>query len=94
MLHRTCIMLTPIEREEVMASNSQQNAQGGQDDTKRQEPQSDYQTGSGEASSAQDKDTSIPEQEARKSKKDSQQNAQGGQDDTERRRPQSDYQQG
>ena len=71
-----------------MSDNPQKNAQGGQDDTNREQPKGDYQQQQGQEANKQD--TKV--QDGAK-KLPPTASAQGGQDDTNREQPKGDYQQ-
>jgi len=71
-----------------MSENPQKNAQGGQDDTNREQPKGDYQQKQGQETTKQD--TKV-QSEAQKLPPLA--SAQGGQDDANREQPKGDYQQ-
>ena len=72
-----------------MSENPQKNAQGGQDDTNREQPKGDRQQGQGQESNKQD--TKV---EGGAQKLPPTASAQGGQDDTNREQPKGGKQQG
>ena len=68
--------------------NPQQNAQGGQDDTNREQPKGDYQQKQGQEAIKQGTNVQGGAQKLPPSA-----SAQGGQDDASREQPKGDYQQ-
>ncbi|GAC1397724.1 MAG: hypothetical protein NVSMB49_03990 [Ktedonobacteraceae bacterium] len=64
------------------------SAQGGQDDTNREQPKGDYQQNQGQETAKQDTKVQGEAQKLPPSA-----SAQGGQDDTNREQPKGDYQQ-
>ena len=71
-----------------MSDDPQKNAQGGQDDTNREQPKGDYQQQQGQETKKQDtkvKDGSMKLQQTAYS--------QAGKDDANREQPKGDYQQ-
>ncbi len=71
-----------------MNDDPQKNAQGGQDDTNREQPKGGYQQQQGQEATKQD--TKV-QGEAQKLPPTA--SAQGGQDDVKREQPKGDYQQ-
>ncbi len=71
-----------------MSQDPQKNAQGGQDDTNREQPKGQYQQTQGQETTKQD--TQVPNGGQKLPPTAS---AQGGQDDTNREQPKGDYQQ-
>ena len=71
-----------------MSDDPQKNAQGGQDDTNREQPKGDYQQNQGQESKQQN--TKLKD---RAQKLPPTASAQGGQDDVSREQPKGDYQQ-
>jgi hypothetical protein len=71
-----------------MNDNPQKNAQGGQDDTNREQPKGAYQQQQGQEATQQS--TQVPNGGTKLPPTAS---PQGGQDDTKREQPKGDYQQ-
>ncbi len=71
-----------------MSDDPQKNAQGGQDDTNREQPKGDYQQQQGQEATKQDTKVQDGAQKLPPTA-----SAQGGQDDVKREQPKGDYQQ-
>ncbi len=71
-----------------MSDDPQKNAQGGQDDTNREQPKGDYQQQQGQEAAKPDTKVQGGAQKLPPTA-----SAQGGQDDANREQPKGDYQQ-